>query len=140
MLANASGKVFVIDDDVLLLQSVKRMLERQGYQVGIHDGSPGCSSQVIRFEADLVLVDVKMPFLSGDYFVSLFDKQPGELRPTILLYSALDELLLEKRAKECGADGYIMKSDSSLDFARKLAAHMRERLSARAPAKTGMTP
>lgn len=126
MAAKSPNKIFVIDDDVHVLHNVKRMLERQGYLVGIHDGGPGCSSQALRFEPDLLLVDVKMPFLSGESFVSLFGRQGGRGRPSIALFSAIDEARLEKTARECGADGYISKSDSGLEFARKVAGFLRD--------------
>ncbi len=120
-----TDKILVVDDDVHILHNVKRMLVRQGYVVATHDGGPGCTHEALRFRPDLVLVDVKMPFLSGDAYVSLFDKQAGMARPVVVLFSAIDEFTLEKTAKSCGADGYISKSDSGLEFARKVAGFLR---------------
>ena len=115
----------VIDDDALFATSVKRMLERQGYTVVTHDGGPGCCMAADAFEADLVLVDVKMPFLSGDAFVWLFRPRPGMCNASIVLYSGLDEVTLKRKAEECGAHGYISKSESPLEFARKVAGYIR---------------
>jgi DNA-binding NarL/FixJ family response regulator len=71
-------------------------------------------------------VDVKMPFLPGDAFVSLFGKQGELLRPTVVLFSAIDEFTLRKTALACGADGYISKTDSALELARKIAGFLRD--------------
>ena len=124
MSSTASSRILLVDDDAHVLHNVKRLLERQGYCVAIHDGGPGCSNVAAHFRPDLVLVDVKMPFLSGEAFVSLIGKQFGLVPPTVVLFSAIDELTLQKTALACGADGYISKSDSGLDFARKVAAFL----------------
>jgi DNA-binding response OmpR family regulator len=126
MPTTTSSKILLVDDDVHVLHNVKRMLDRQGYCVAVHDGGPGCSHVAARFEPDLVLVDVRMPFLSGEAFVSLIGHQSGNVRPTIVLFSAIDESVLRKTATACGADGYISKSDSGLDFGRKVAAFLRD--------------
>jgi DNA-binding response OmpR family regulator len=120
------SKIMVIDDDPGVLTSVKRILERQGYCVEVHDGGPGCFKEVARFEPDLVLVDVNMPFLSGDAFVSLFGQCPGMAQSSIVLYSAADEFTLQQKVIYCGAQGYISKADSGLEFARKIASFLRK--------------
>jgi DNA-binding response OmpR family regulator len=125
MSAAATSRILVVDDDVQVLQSTKRILERQGYLVEVHDGGPGCSTVALRSKPDLVLVDVKMPFLTGDVLVSLFDKHSAAARPILVLFSAIDELRLHKLVRQCGADGYISKSDSGLEFARKVAEFLR---------------
>lgn len=120
----AQSKVLIIDDDVDLLRNVKRVLERCGYLVLVHDGSPGCHARAIDFQPNLVLVDLRMPFLSGESFVALFGRTGDGARPTVVLYSAVDEYTLERKTRECGADGYIPKSDSGLEFARKVAGYL----------------
>jgi len=126
MSTQSGSKIMVIDDDERVLVSVKRMLERQGYSVLIHDGSPGCFKEVAHFKPDLVLIDVNMPFLSGDAFVALFGQCPEITESKIVLYSALDEWTLQRKARDCGAQGYISKSDSGLEFARKVAGFLRQ--------------
>jgi DNA-binding response OmpR family regulator len=124
MINNDNGRIMVIDDDAALTLSVKRMLERQGYTVAIHDGGPGCCNEVDRFGPDLVLVDVIMPFLAGDAFVGLFKPRPGMTNATIVLYSGIDDAALKKKVLECGAHGYIPKNDSPIDFSRKVAEYV----------------
>ena len=116
----------VIDDDAHVLISVKRMLERQGYAVAVHDGGAGCFKEVTRFKPDLVLIDVNMPFLTGDAFVSLFGQCPAMTESSIVLYSAIDDVALKQKVTECNADGYISKTESGLEFARKIACFLRK--------------
>jgi len=121
-----SHRIMVIDDDAHVLVSVKRMLDRQGYAVAVHDGGAGCFKEVTQFRPDLVLIDVNMPFLSGDAFVSLFGQCPTLAEVSIVLYSAIDDAALQRKVKECNADGYISKTESGLEFARKVACFLRK--------------
>jgi DNA-binding response OmpR family regulator len=127
MSTESISRILVVDDDVHILHNVKRMLERQGHLVLVHDGGPGCLNMAQCFEPDLVLVDVKMPFLSGDALVSLFGKHVGASRPAVVLYSGMDEHTLQKMAKTCGADGYISKSESAPILVQKVAGFIRAR-------------
>jgi hypothetical protein len=67
-----------------------------------------------------------MPFLSGDVLVGLLENRPDSERPRIVLFSAIDELRLQQIAKSCSAHGYIPKSDSLLELARKVAGFLRD--------------
>ena len=128
MCNSPNQRIMVIDDEGPLAASVKRILECQGYSVVIHDGGPGCCNEVMRFKPDLVLIDVNMPFLSGDAFVQLFRPRPGMCEATIVLYSGIDEVELKRKALECGAHGYISKLDSRLEFSRKVAGYLQNEL------------
>jgi DNA-binding response OmpR family regulator len=121
------ARILLIDDDVQVRQSIKRLFEQRGYLVATHDGGPGCSYEASRFAPDVVLVDVKMPFLSGDSLVLLLGETAGATRPTVLLYSGISRDELEKTAKQCGADGFISKSDSLLDLTRTVSRSLRDR-------------
>lgn len=121
------SRILLIDDEPQVRHSINRLLKQAGYVVLTHDGGPGCSYEAARFVPDLVLVDVKMPFLSGDSLVSLLGESASITPPIILLYSGIDRDALEKMAKTCGADGYISKSDSGLELSRIIARYLRAR-------------
>ena len=61
-------------------------------------------------DADLFLVDVKLPGLLGDAVTKIFLKSGRVAKIPVLLLSGLGEQELKSRAKESGADGYICKS------------------------------
>jgi DNA-binding NarL/FixJ family response regulator len=45
-------------------------------------------------------------------------------KAAIVLFSGVDEAILERKAHECGAHGYIPKSVSSLELARRVASYL----------------
>ena len=122
---NVPQKIMIIDDDVGVLVSAKRLLERRGYAVAIHEGGAGCVKEVSRFNPDLILVDVNMPVLTGDAFVSLFQPRSGVAHFSVVLYSGIDERALQEKAQKCGAQGYISKAESTPEFIRKIACFLR---------------
>ncbi len=120
----ATGKILIIDDDPCILTTVRRILERRGHQVVVHDGGPNCTNTALRENPDLVLIDVNMPFLSGDNIVGLFSRQNQLRTAPLVLFSSNDETQLRQLARACGADGYISKSELGLAFTSRVESFL----------------
>ncbi|UCD83924.1 MAG: response regulator [Deltaproteobacteria bacterium] len=103
-------KIVVLDDDKMMLQIAKRILEKAGYEVVTTDNSFGFTNLVKKIKPDLIFLDIKLPALSGDKMVPLLQKQLN-YRPRIVLFSnkSKDELNILK--EETGADDYLQKGD-----------------------------
>lgn len=102
-------KVLAIDDSRTVRLFVEMTLREAGYEVetiaDLAEYTP-CEDA----PPDLVLVDVNMnEFLGTDLVAHIRQNWPGA--PRVLLYSELPESELQQRADNCGADGYICKSD-----------------------------
>ncbi len=103
------SKIMIIDDDKDLLEAVSKKLTAVGHEVIVLD-TPLGSSQIIKNHApDLVLVDQKMPILSGGSLIRTV--RWLKLDTVVVLFSNLDKDSLQEIARECGADGYICKVD-----------------------------
>jgi DNA-binding response OmpR family regulator len=61
----AKRKILHIDDDEHILAAVKRSLEYAGYEVASSTG-PFVGHLIERERPDLIVVDVEMPFISGE--------------------------------------------------------------------------
>lgn len=100
-------KIMVIDDDKNVRRLLRDSLKNERYEVieGA-DGEDGIAKLVDNPDVDLVLLDVRMPKMSGFEVI-------GEIReitdaPVIFL-TALDESYDEIKGLELGADDYITK-------------------------------
>ena len=62
---NGSAKILVIDDEEIVRESCVRILQGQEYQVKTADNGEMGLSTLKEFQPDLVLVDLKMPGMSG---------------------------------------------------------------------------
>jgi CheY-like chemotaxis protein len=61
-------RVYVIDDEQSIVESVSMILESKGYKVGAQNDDKGVVDNVVAFGADLVIVDVMFPEDSGAGF------------------------------------------------------------------------
>lgn len=103
-------KVLVVDDDPLMIQILERMLVRQQVEVITTHRAFGLMNLIAAHRPVLVLLDVNMPGLDGPSLVKLVRNDPEIGNTNIVLHSALEEEALARKAKQCGANGYIAKS------------------------------
>jgi CheY-like chemotaxis protein len=61
-------RVYVIDDEQSIVESVSMVLESKGYEVGSQNDDKDVVDNVVAFGADLVIVDVMFPEDSGAGF------------------------------------------------------------------------
>ena len=113
--------LFIEDDDQIRL-ALKLALEDEGYQVReAHDGSSGLAAFVER-ESDLVLLDLRLPDLSGfDVCRSL---RARSIVPIIIITAQTDTYDLVA-GLEAGADDYITKPVIAKELAARIRALLR---------------
>ena len=58
-------RILIIDDDVNDLETIKIVLEKEKYDVIIADNGADALDVIRKDKPDLVLIDIKMPTLSG---------------------------------------------------------------------------
>jgi diguanylate cyclase (GGDEF)-like protein/PAS domain S-box-containing protein len=101
--------VLVVDDDPVMRQMIREVLEEQGCKVAeAKDGEEGLSA-FSRLRPDLILMDVIMPKLDGfDACRRLRGLPSGEHIP-VLMMTGLDDKDSIKRAYGAGATDFITK-------------------------------
>lgn len=112
--------ILLIDDDPLILDTARRLLEHDGFEVIVYTEGFNATNFAARVLPDLVLMDVNMPFLSGDHLVGLFKRHPALRGVPVALFSSNDESELRALAATVGAIGFISKSEMAHGFARKV--------------------
>ena len=99
--------LLLLEDDLQLSDTVKQFLEFKGYTV--HCAYDGLQAQEIVYEKriDLMLLDVKVPFLNGFDFLKNLRKEGKEI-PAIFITSlnSVDDV---EKGFEVGCDDYIRK-------------------------------
>mgnify|MGYP003571291068 FL=1 len=117
--------VLVVDDSHTTRHIEQIILEAENYNVSTAVDGIDALEKMKQYKFDLVVTDVKMPRMDG--FVLLHNmRHKEELKniPVIIVSSVFESDTLEK-AKNLGAQGYIVKSD----FEREsLAAKVKELL------------
>jgi len=124
----AQGTVLVVDDDPMVRNVARRLLESFGLTVLVAEGGPEAVARVTSAQEriDAVLLDMTMPEMSGvDVFARLHEMRPG--LPVVLMSGYHeDELSAEVGA---GISGFVQKPFTPAD----LASRMRVALASSSP-------
>ncbi len=115
--------VLVIDDDEGLRDTIGLMLETEGFRPALADNGKTGLQQALSSRPDLVLVDLRMPGLSGIEVCKQI-RAAGMKTPLIVLSAVGDEmdkvLLLEM-----GADDYVVKPFGTRELLARIRALLR---------------
>jgi CheY-like chemotaxis protein len=119
--------IVIIDDDVLVLETARRLLERDGLRVFVYSEGYDATNFAARHRPDLVLMDVNMPFLSGDSLAALFKRHELLRAVPLVLFSSNEEGALRRMARDIGAHGYICKSEMAAGFSARILGMLEQR-------------
>lgn len=98
--------IFIVEDEQMIRNELKVLLEHASYQVTAADSFHEIPRQVMQCKPDLVLLDVKLPGISGFHICSQIRAQMDV--PVIFLTSRTDSMD-ELTGILGGADDYITK-------------------------------
>jgi len=118
-------RVLIVDDDPVVLEVVKEMLTGAGYRVDTRDQALGTAQWVAREQPEFVLLDVKMPALSGGELTQLIRRKQAMSQVAVILHSSMESDELNSIARNSGALGAIKKTPNPriflLEFDRLVA-------------------
>jgi DNA-binding response OmpR family regulator len=115
--------ILVIDDDESLRDTIAMLLETEGFQViTASDGKSGLDQALLSKPA-LVLVDLRLPMLSGTEVCKRL-RASGSATPIIVL-SAVGEEVDKVLLLEIGADDYVVKPFGSRELLARIRAVLR---------------
>ncbi len=106
-------KILVIDDDRTTITMLTMILTKENYLVmSALDGEEGM--EMVRSELpDVVISDVLIPRIDGIDICEKIKKDPYLSHIKVILMTALKNLMIQKEAKTCGADGFVEKPTDS---------------------------
>ncbi|MDU1177560.1 MAG: response regulator transcription factor [Peptoniphilus harei] len=99
-------KIFLVEDDKVIAEEIKRHLEFWNYEIKIAEDFQNIFDEFKNFHPDLVLMDVTLPFYNGYHWCKIIRKNS---KVPILFISAADENLNLIMAMDLGADDYLTK-------------------------------
>ena len=103
-------KIFLAEDDVVVRETIKRMIpwEELGFEL-VGEAAVGemALPLLIRQQPDLLITDIKMPFMDGLTLARLAKKEIPGLKVVIL--SGYDDFNYAKQAIGIGVEDYLLK-------------------------------
>lgn len=121
-------KILVIDDEELVIESLKRLLKKDGYDVSIAKNGKEALERVKETNFDLIVTDIRMPEMDGVEIVknirAYLKQKGGKLIPEILITGYASEENL-KKAQEMAVADYIYKPFDIKDFLSVIKRNLR---------------
>jgi two-component system response regulator NreC len=112
-------RVMLADDHVLVRQSLKSLLEREGFQV-VGEASDGQEAirKVESLRPEIAVMDISMPILNGvDAARELSRSFP---KTKAILLTQHDENQYISEALEAGVKGYVLKSQAASELVQAI--------------------
>ncbi|MFA4991266.1 MAG: response regulator [Candidatus Omnitrophota bacterium] len=102
-------KIFIADDDEVVLESLKKLLVVSGYEVEATANPREVVSIIKSCKPDVILLDLLMPHLGGIEICEILNGDKETRGIPIIIVSALSDHTDIKRAYKLGVTGYVTK-------------------------------
>ncbi len=117
-------RVLVVEDEESFSDALSFMLRREGYEVGIAIDGMQAIEEFDRHGADLVLLDLMLPGISGTEVCRSLRQRSAV---PIIMVTAKDGEVDKVVGLELGADDYVTKPFSSRELVARIRAVLRRR-------------
>lgn len=121
------SRILVVDDDPLVTRTFDELLARQGHQVQCAASGEEALEQLARQPADVILLDVRLPGISGYDTCALIRERYGPAVPVLML-TAFNDATSARRSYDAGADDFITKPVDHSALVLKVRAFLRSKL------------
>jgi two-component system response regulator RegX3 len=115
-------RILVVEDEESFSDALSFMLRKEGFTVSLAGTGPDALAQFDRDPADLVLLDLMLPGMSG---TDVCRTIRAKSRVPIIMVTAKDSELDKVLGLELGADDYVTKPFSSRELVARIRAVLR---------------
>ena len=110
-------RILVVEDEISFSDPLSYLLRKEGYEVAVAETGPEALEEFDRSGADLVLLDLMLPGLSGTEVCRAI--RARSTVPVIML-TAKDSEIDKVVGLEIGADDYVTKPYSSRELLARI--------------------
>jgi two-component system, OmpR family, KDP operon response regulator KdpE len=126
------SRILLVEDDIALRNSIRQILERNGYDVRVaSDGAAGIR-ELQSAEFEVVLLDIGLPFIDGWRILGTLE---GKRLPSVIVISARGEERDKVRALDIGADDYLAKPFGADELLARIRVVLRRAQPAPGPSR-----
>ncbi|CAN2173770.1 OmpR Response regulators consisting of a CheY-like receiver domain and a winged-helix DNA-binding domain [Candidatus Nanopelagicaceae bacterium] len=116
------AKILVVEDEETLAEAIAFLLGKEGFEVTVAASGPDAIAQFEKSGADLILLDLMLPGLSG---TEVCRQIRAKSAVPIIMLTAKDSEIDKVVGLEIGADDYVTKPYSSRELIARIRAVMR---------------
>ena len=115
-------KILVVEDEASFSDALSYVLGKEGFEVVVADTGDGSIASFDKFGADLVLLDLMLPGLSG---TEVCKQLRSRSNVPIIMLTAKDTEVDKVVGLELGADDYVTKPYSKAELVARIRAVLR---------------
>jgi len=102
------GRIYLVDDDELILSMLTRTLEKEGYEVRTDAGEKKLIEKILAWHPDVVLLDINVPGQNGMEVLKTL-KNDAASESEVIMLTADDTAETAVKAMKIGAWDYLTK-------------------------------
>lgn len=121
MSSSAGGDVIIADHDSIVRSILRSLLEGAGFTVLPAGNGVDAVSYAERTNAQLVILDYKMPGLDGCSACAQIRQLPGYSRVPVLMLTAFDDQATRAASERAGASAFVTKPFRPIDLLQAIA-------------------
>jgi DNA-binding response OmpR family regulator len=125
----SAQRILAVDDDPEILERVRKLLVREGYEVRAVSNGAAAMKELVRFEPDLVVLDISLatPRDGDDAMdgIEVLRQVREDFETPVLMLSATSVGAVKVMALTMGADDYLTKPFDSQEFLARIQAILR---------------
>lgn len=103
-------KILLVEDDQGLANVYMMRLQAEGFNTLHVPNGEDAISKTLEYKPDLIILDVMMPKISGFDVLDILRNTPETANVRIIMLTALSQESDLKKARDMGADDYLVKS------------------------------
>ena len=103
-------KILMVEDDDALASVYQTRLQAENFDVKRVSNGEDALAATLEYTADLVLLDVMMPKVSGFDVLDILRNTPETTNVKVIMLTALSQDADKEKAENLGVDDYLVKS------------------------------
>lgn len=118
-------KILLVEDDDSLANVYETRFQAEGFDTKRVADGEAALAVAVKYKPDIVLLDVMMPKISGFDVLDILRNTPETGRAKVIMLTARGQDSDKQRAKDLGADDYLVKSQVlTNDVVRRIKHHL----------------
>jgi DNA-binding response OmpR family regulator len=124
-MTKAAPRILLVEDDLGLASAYQVRLVAEGFDVQLCSDGTKTVQAALEYHPDLILLDIMMPKISGFDVLDILRNTKETAHTKIIILTALSQASDRNRAKDLGADDYLIKSQAVIaDVMKRIRYHL----------------
>jgi len=119
------GRILVVDDEATMRRLLEKLLRMEGYEVVLAGSGEVALAELQRGGADTVLLDMRMPGMSGLEVCRQIRSHPRSLHTPVVFITAVNDRELRRKGMEAGADDFLSKPFDEVELLARIRNSVR---------------